>query len=368
MKRYGILKFWIVLKERILKINKNNNIGVIENEKDRILQDKVSKKTMITDEKDVVMEKSLCEENLQIKDNNVESSELIDDKCIVEEGIMNNDKSKPIKSSQDNRECVLIEKSNLPEEALEKQSSVEETDIEDKEVFYNDEVELSEVKIDLKYLSHLKEIREVDDYSKLHNRIVRDFPHVRLLCEIEINDDEYKLLCMYFRKKYLQIRRDIGKSVVDVIFSVTLVQIGMRNYDGNFWKHVDDVLGIQIPLSHRTWVGGTMSDTLIAFGKPIFSNQEYVTNVLMHCFVTQSFLIRMYDYLFQYYNLDLQRDIAGMNAADWDFLCASIKNPFGMRKQLLSNYTALSMKANEEYCKSILDKALKLIDMSFWNE
>lgn len=231
-----------------------------------------------------------------------------------------------------------------------------------------DKVELRQAKADSKYLSHLKEIPEVDDYSKLRNRIVKEFPDIRLLGEIEINDVEYNLLRVYFKKKYLQISRNIGKPVVDIMFSIALVQIGIRNYDGNFWKQVDEVLGMKVPLTHRTLIGGTLSNTLVAFGKPLFSNQEYVTNILMHCFVTQSFLIRLYDYLFQYYNLDLQRDIAGLSEADLDFLCSSIKNPFGMRQQLLSNYTALSMKGNEEYCKNILYKALQLIDMSFWKE
>ncbi|MCM1056784.1 MAG: hypothetical protein NC517_04160 [Firmicutes bacterium] len=231
-----------------------------------------------------------------------------------------------------------------------------------------DKVEIRQTKVDSRYLSHLKKIPETDNESKLRNRIVKEFPNIKLLCEIEINDDEYKLLCAYFRKKYLQISRNIGKSVVDIMFSIALVQIGIRNYDGNFWKQVDDVLGIKVPLTHRTLIGGTLSNTLVAFGKPLFSNQEYVTNILMHCFVTQSFLTRLYDYLFQYYNLDLQRDMAGMSEADLDFLCSSIKNPFGMRQQLLSNYTALSLKGNEEYCKNILYKALQLIDMSFWKE
>lgn len=217
----------------------------------------------------------------------------------------------------------------------------------EKEELYNDEVELIQSEVDQKYLSRLKEIPEVDNFSALYNKIVREFPYIKLLSEIDISDDEYKLLCVYFRKKYLQIRRDIGKSVVDVIFSVALVQIGIRNYDGNFWKQIDNVLGIKVSLSQRTWIGGTLSDTLIAFGKPLFGKQEYVTNILMHCFVTQSFLLRLYDYLFQYYNIDLQRDMAGMNESDLDFLCSSIKNPFGMRKQLLSNYTALSIKGNE---------------------
>lgn len=231
-----------------------------------------------------------------------------------------------------------------------------------------DKIEIMQTKADPKYFSYLKEIPEVDNYSKLHNRIVKEFLNVRLLCEIEVNDDEYKLLCAYFRKQYL-FRRNITRGpAVNIMFSIALVQIGIRNYDGNFWEQVDDVLGINVPLSHRRWVGGTLSRTLTVFGKPLFSKQEYVTNILMHCFVAQSFLTRMYDYLFQYYNLDLQRDMTSMSEDDLDFLCTSIKNPFGLRQQLLSNYTALSMRGNEEYCKNILYKALKLIDMSFWNE
>lgn len=83
-----------------------------------------------------------------------------------------------------------------------------------------DKVELWQAKANPKYLSYLKEIPEVDNFSKLHNRIVKEFPDIRLLGEIEINDVEYNPLCIYFRKKYLQISRNIGRSVVDIMFSI----------------------------------------------------------------------------------------------------------------------------------------------------
>lgn len=70
----------------------------------------------------------------------------------------------------------------------------------EKELLYNDKGELKLAKIDSKYLSYLKVIPEVDDYSKLRNRIVKEFLDIRLLSEIEINDVEYNLLRVYFKK------------------------------------------------------------------------------------------------------------------------------------------------------------------------
>lgn len=432
MKRYGIFKFWVVLKEKVFRKNKNKNKGTTEGKKENISKVIKTEKILPMNEEEEITEVITHIEASQTNEVNMVLCEMSEEKYLVGENAENRKELETENLPQDRGVFDVTDKVNSQKEehgeeiTLEEVTSVERThddknlddeipddeihddddeshddevhsdevcdektyneeiheeqtdeeskDFEqalirkEKELVYNNEVELTQKKVDEKYLSHLKEVPEVDNYSKLRNRIVKEFPDIKLLCEIEINDDEYKLLCAYFRKKYMHIRRDIGHSVVDIIFSVALVQIGIRNYDGNFWKQVDDVMGIKVPLTHRAWIGGTLSDTLVAFGKPLYSNQEYVTNILMHCFVTQSFLIRMYDYLFQYYNLDLQRDMVGMNEADMDFLCSSIKNPFGMRKQLLSNYTALSIKKNEDYCKNILYNALRLIDMSFWNE
>lgn len=239
----------------------------------------------------------------------------------------------------------------------------------ERESLFEDNTELVQTEMNMKYASYLKEIPENDAFSKLRNRIVREFVEVKLLCEIEISDEEFELLCSYFRKKYIHIRRNVEKAVVDIIFSVALVQIGIRYYDGNYWKQVEKVLGIKnLPLAQRPWLGGTVTETLLAFGKPLVSPQEYVSNILMHGFVVDFFSVRFFDYLFQYYNLDLQRDITGLSDEDLDYICYSIKNPFGMRKQLLSKYMELSVRGNEEYCKKIISQALNYMDMSFWQE
>lgn len=218
----------------------------------------------------------------------------------------------------------------------------------------------------------LKLIKGDSKFIRLRNKIYEKFSEITLLCEIEIDDEEYELLCDYFRKKYLELRRNDGKCPEDVLFCVALVQMGVRTYDGKFWEHISEILWHhnrkQIPANQHEWVGGLFTKTMLTFGKPIYKKSEYVYNVLMHCFVTDSFANKFFDFLYSFYNIDLKRDISTDFDEICDYICDSIKNPFGKRKQLLSKYIFLSIRADRKYCKEIIKTILRLIDQAFWNE
>lgn len=239
------------------------------------------------------------------------------------------------------------------------------------EALYHDSKELLNSKgtIDPKYENLLKEQAETDVLAILHNRIVREFKNVTLLSEIEINDREFDLLMYYFKRKYLRVKENYKRSFVDILFSVAMVQIGIRYYENNFWPQVAKAADIdEIDQMSRGWVGRSVTDTLLAFGKPVYSKNEYVTNIMMHCFITDTYSGRFFDYLFQYYRIDLERDISGFQDMDLEYICESIVNPYSKRKQLLSEYAAMSIRAAREYCKDIILKTLKMIDCSFWDE
>ena len=221
-------------------------------------------------------------------------------------------------------------------------------------------------------LASLKPIEGHSKFITLKNRIYQEFPRVTLLCNIEINDEEYNLLCDYFRKKYLALRRNDGKCAEDVLFCVALVQMGIRTYDGKFWEHISEILWRQdgkiIPVNQHEWIGGLFTKTMLSFGKPIYRKNEYVNNILMHCFITDSFADKFFDFLYSFYNIDLERDISTNFDEISDYICDSIKNPFGKRKQLLSKYIFLSVRADKRYCKEVIKTILHLIDQAFWNE
>ena len=239
------------------------------------------------------------------------------------------------------------------------------------QALYHDTKELLNFKgaVNPKYANLLKEQKEIDVLATLHNRIVKEFQNATLLSEIEINDREFDLLMYYFKKKYLRIKENYKRSFVDILFSVAMVQIGIRYYENNFWPQVAKAADIdEIEKINRGWIGGSVTETLLAFGKPVYSKNEYVTNIMMHCFITDTFAERFFDYLFQYYRIDLERDISGLQDMDLEYICESIVNPYSKRKQLLSEYAAMSIRAAREYCKDIILKILKMIDYSFWDE
>ena len=238
------------------------------------------------------------------------------------------------------------------------------------EALYEDTKELivSDGKI-LPFCDYLLEKKKEDsDLAILHNRIVEEIQNVVLLSEIEINDSEYKILITYARQKFRTswIKTDIV--FADVLFSVAMIQIGVRKYANNYWPQVENALGRHVGQNERKWLGNTVTKTLLSLGKPVYSETEYVTNILMHCIVTDSYALRFFDYLFSYYRLDLERDISGLQKTDINYICDSIINPYSKRKQLLSDYLSMSIRADKENCSTMIQKSLYMIDHSFWDE
>ena len=237
---------------------------------------------------------------------------------------------------------------------------------------YEDTVHLITGSVNKMYLKLLQVIEDKNIYTHLRNRIVSEFKDVKLLCEISVNDEEYDILCSYLRKWYQSGIQEGCSDIIDIIFCVALTQIGIRCYDGSYWNHVEAVIGkgqkCNITISQRDWMGRVFAETMLGFGKAIYKRGENIANILMHCFVTDNFAPRFFEFLFQYYDYDLERDISGNVLEESLNVCNSIKNPYGKRKQFLSNYIYLSVRCDVEYCQRIIAEILTLIDKRFWKD
>ena len=159
----------------------------------------------------------------------------------------------------------------------------------------------------------LHERKGTNEVIALQNRIIRDFKDVDLLCQIEISDSEFLVLKNHFIMTYIYNKKNGKPILVDILFSVFLVQLGIRYYHNNFWPHLAEILGVNdLDPSCRTMVGGTVTKTLLMFGKPVYGEHDYVTNILMHSFITDPFANRFFDYIFQYYSIDMERNLSGI--------------------------------------------------------
>ena len=222
--------------------------------------------------------------------------------------------------------------------------------------------------IDLRYKKKLEPVEEIDVLAKLHNYIVKEFKTVTLLTEIEITDREYELLMFYLKRRYQEFEKYIKKPIVDVKLAVALVQIGIRNYENNYWPQVEKEIGVKkIDRVGQNWLGRSFYKTLDVLGKPLCKENEFVTNILMHCFITNLYANKFFDFLFQYYRIDLRRDISNLNQNNLHQLCNNIINLSSKRNNLLSDYVSMSVCAANEYCEKIISDSLRMIDNNFWD-
>lgn len=233
---------------------------------------------------------------------------------------------------------------------------------------YVDTREIAKSKVDPRYAYMLNPAFPKTPEGRIRYKIIKQFEEAELLCEIDVSDDEYEFLRRYTRNFCISRTQNRSRMDVDILVAVTLVQIGIRFYDGAFWPHVSKALNIRFTVNKQNELGAAVTQTLRVFGKSVFAENEYVTNILMHGFIVDTYAQRAFDYLFQYYNIEFQRDIRDMRDADLEELCASVINPFSKRQQLISNYMGMSVRAEKAYCKAVFNNALHLIDQHFWSE
>ncbi len=211
---------------------------------------------------------------------------------------------------------------------------------------------------------------ENTEWGRLHNRLIREFIDAELVGEIELSDDEYTLL----RDKYFipRCRQLLGSSEsnnkTDILFTIAITNVAIRTYNnGALWPKMAEVIGVRkLTNIQQAMLGKRVYQTLMCYGKAYADRSEHLRNILMHAFITDSFTNDFFKYLFQFYNLDLDRNISDTCDEEADYICEAIKNPHSKRQQMLSEYTGLSIYAAYDYCKGVIAASLKAIDNAFW--
>ena len=220
--------------------------------------------------------------------------------------------------------------------------------------------------------------------KKLMARIARDFDKKFFIGDISISDDEYQILKDYSSNMVKSMLRN-GCGVLDSPqLVVTLVQIGIRQYDGNYWNHVAQELNGGADHRSRTFISDTLMNTLRAHGKYILSESERVQTILFHGFVSDYYSKGLFELLFQYYVRDLERDIyrnddqqmhalmetLAMKASLGEKDSEAFTDNFmvkGSRAYKLRHHTLSAISAKPRHSKTRLRRLLRLIDNAFWN-
>ncbi|SHE39248.1 DNA-directed RNA polymerase subunit alpha C-terminal domain-containing protein [Caloramator proteoclasticus] len=206
--------------------------------------------------------------------------------------------------------------------------------------------------------------------EKLEKRILKEFKIKKLIGDIIINDSEYEILIEDFRNKCKIIENSASHSIIDPLFATALVYIGIKYYDGSFWPHVAKILSVdKLTINFQGWIGDSFINTLKRYNKVIIDENEKVKNILMHGFVSDYYANDMFNFLFKYYDIDLERDLSRNNKEMMNNLIEIIqRNDNTGRTYLLVKQTANAIIANKRGGKIRIRRLLKLIDKCFYDQ
>lgn len=212
--------------------------------------------------------------------------------------------------------------------------------------------------------------RVISEEEHLRKYILEQFSVQPLLGSIDISKTEFEYLLMPWFKKRAQniLYGDNALNRIDPVFCVCLVQIAIRDSKhGEFWNHVARRLGYSKPTQAlMSRFGEIFLHTMKAHQKTVFDSGEKVASILMHCFVCDHHIPKLFDFLYAYYELDLFRQIELSDVRKLRDVMVSGK--YYTRKQLILQQTIDVLTYLPELGIERLERYLSWIDHAYFDE
>ena len=208
------------------------------------------------------------------------------------------------------------------------------------------------------------------DYDKLKTRIYKEFPKRKLVGDIPVSDREFQILIEYLQAFYRHLQSQNWRMCTDQLICVAMVQIGIRFYDGNYWRHLKRLLdNPSWNESRQVVMGKIFINTLKENEKIILSERDRISTVLLHGFVSNYYAPRLMDFLYAYYRIDLERDLSRNDRFMMRELMSSIKSKDNTnRTYQLVKQTSDAISLNPRGGYNRIRWLLKMIDRFFWGD
>lgn len=211
--------------------------------------------------------------------------------------------------------------------------------------------------------------RVISEEEQLRKYILEQFYVQPLLGSIDVSRTEFEYVLMpWFKNRARYVLYGTNAlGGIDPIFCVCLVQIAMRDSKhGEFWNHVAKRLGYSKPTQTMTSrFGEVFIKTMKAHKKIVFDSGEKVASILMHCFVCDNHIPKLFDFLYAYYELDLFRHLELADVKTLRDIMVSGK--YYTRKQLILQQTEDVLKYLPELAIERFERYLTWIDKAYFD-
>lgn len=157
--------------------------------------------------------------------------------------------------------------------------------------------------------------------SKSLVKYVRDeFKTRKLIGDIKLTDEQETILNNYMGNQLRAFNQSpIGFSPdYPRLFALGLVRYAMRNYNknhnGEFWQYFYTDFNVNIPPSKQKYIHEIFVSILKEDHKACLENAaNKIDMITMHTFVSDNSASQLFDYLFDFWRLDLLRNVENFN-------------------------------------------------------
>ena len=206
------------------------------------------------------------------------------------------------------------------------------------------------------------------DILRLSRRVNREIKRKKYISDIRVTESEYSLLRDYLHYAIIMLNRK-GIVADEALFATAITNVAIKTYkDGNLWGNFFKETGLKQNPNHQKNIGTCFYDILEKFDLIRVSSTEYVQNILLHCFVSDNYANKYFDFLFDFYRIDLERDISRLDTVTMREFMDSICSEENVgRTYMLVQHIGQAMSANRKGATTRVRNHLKLLDKLFWD-
>jgi len=210
--------------------------------------------------------------------------------------------------------------------------------------------------------------------EKFYIRIANEFDKATLIGDINISEEEDQYLKEYMKNALAFMIKQSKMYYNDKVFAFGMVRVALKHYASKtFWPYVNQEYGVSISGNYQSIINYAFRNTLLKYEK-LYSDEgesNYVQNMCMHAFVCDKCADQLFDYIFEFWRIDLQRSIDNSVDEDgndlFDILIEEIESNKEAAVQNIMLHTTMALEMNPRGCKNRLRRILKMIDNSYWN-
>lgn len=210
----------------------------------------------------------------------------------------------------------------------------------------------------------------LSEKEKFFRRIEKEFDRTTLIGDIDISSvEEWQL------KKYMLDALDVvafGNGVIlhPKIFAFGLVRFAMKHYESKtFWPYLKQEYGLSVPGVNQ-WRINEKFKEIMQDNNKVYDDcdNNYIQNICMHAFVCDKYAYRFFDYMFDFWRLDLSRSIENCTDDSGNDLFEILIEEVTNGGQDIKLHTSMALKMNPKGCKNRFRRVLRMIDNSYWND